>query len=506
MTSACEIAAQTRSFDVEAGSAGTTLRDFARQAKVSIVVDRQKVQGVQTDKVSGLLVPSHALERMLEGTPLVFDEDLKTGAFAITRSDEPIGTQTTKRTDSKMIEKTDMNTKKTNWFKTLTAVLTLGIAGSQGQLNAQEENTEEIYELSPFTVDASNDTGYRSSSTLAGTRLRSDLKDLGSSISIINGELMDDIGATNAGDLLSYVAGVEVGGTNGNFSAANFGAGWARSNEMRRRPQDATRVRGLASAGLTRNLFLTDIPFDTYNTDRVEVQRGPNAILFGLGSPGGIINSGLISATFNGDHYEFRAQVDDVSGTRYTMDFNNELIDDVLALRISTLYEEKRYDQEQAYLLDKRIFATAVYRPRLFKGDSFSETVFKVNGEYGESHGTPADYIGPIDSISPWFTDAYNTPVKPLWDATLEGTFPEFRLDRDQGLRNPGLFGEPVFVFESPDSIEPTGFGGDGVGFQPFISPALTNEFIGPGGRFRGTLDIGGFPSSLSDLTPRSDL
>ena len=48
MTTACEIAAQTRSFDVEAGSARTTLREFARQARVSVVMDRQNVEGVQT--------------------------------------------------------------------------------------------------------------------------------------------------------------------------------------------------------------------------------------------------------------------------------------------------------------------------------------------------------------------------------------------------------------------------------------------------------------------------
>ena len=46
MTSVCDIAAQTRSFDVEAGSARTTLREFARQARVSVVMDRQNVEGV----------------------------------------------------------------------------------------------------------------------------------------------------------------------------------------------------------------------------------------------------------------------------------------------------------------------------------------------------------------------------------------------------------------------------------------------------------------------------
>ena len=95
MTTACQLAAQTRSIDVEAGSASATLREFARQARVSVVMDREKVEGVQTNEVSGLLIPKQALERMLEGTPLVFNEDLETGAFAVTQSIVSLADETT---------------------------------------------------------------------------------------------------------------------------------------------------------------------------------------------------------------------------------------------------------------------------------------------------------------------------------------------------------------------------------------------------------------------------
>jgi outer membrane receptor protein involved in Fe transport len=32
------------------------------------------------------------------------------------------------------------------------------------------------------------------------------------------------------------------------------------------------------------------IPFDSYNTQSVEITRGPNSLLFGLGTPAGIVN------------------------------------------------------------------------------------------------------------------------------------------------------------------------------------------------------------------------
>ena len=57
-------------------------------------------------------------------------------------------------------------------------------------------------------------------------------------------------------------------------------------------------MRGLASADNTRDFFVTDIPWDSYNVDRIDIQRGPGSILFGLGSPAGIVNASMNSAGF----------------------------------------------------------------------------------------------------------------------------------------------------------------------------------------------------------------
>ncbi len=74
-------------------------------------------------------------------------------------------------------------------------------------------------ELSPFSVTTDRSTqGYVASNTLAGTRGRTDLKDISSSISVVTGEFLRDTGATNAKELLTYTTGTEVGGTRGNFT------------------------------------------------------------------------------------------------------------------------------------------------------------------------------------------------------------------------------------------------------------------------------------------------
>ena len=81
----------------------------------------------------------------------------------------------------------------------------------------QNEN-EDIYELSPFSISESEEIGYQATSTLAGTRIRTPLKDLGSAISVVTAEFLEDTGATDAGTLLSYTSNTEVGGMNGNFA------------------------------------------------------------------------------------------------------------------------------------------------------------------------------------------------------------------------------------------------------------------------------------------------
>src|SRR5688572_15930296 len=168
------------------------------------------------------------------------------------------------------------------------------IAGEPTAATRQTDNSssnvpaaDETLVLSPFTVSSQKDTGYAAANTLAGTRLNTPVRDLGSSISIYTKDFLTDIGATNANELLVYATGMEAAGAQGNFSGAgnDINADRVIGESTRARPQNQTRTRGLAAPNFTRGFFTTDIPFDSYNSDAVTVNRGPNAILFGVGSP-----------------------------------------------------------------------------------------------------------------------------------------------------------------------------------------------------------------------------
>jgi Ca-activated chloride channel family protein len=88
------------------------------------------------------------------------------------------------------------------------------IANATSQLQDRAEvESEAPTVLSPFVVDATEDKGsYKANSTLAGTRIRTDLKDVASSINVVSAQFLQDTGARNASDLLAYEPGAEVAG------------------------------------------------------------------------------------------------------------------------------------------------------------------------------------------------------------------------------------------------------------------------------------------------------
>jgi hypothetical protein len=270
---------------------------------------------------------------------------------------------------------------------------------------AAPETNEEVVELSPFVVDATQDTGYEAHTTLAGTRVRSDLKDIASSISVVTQQFLQDTGAVNNEDLLVYTPSTEVSGVRGNFSGV---AGSPYYNENTVNP--ATRVRGLDAADNTRDYFLTDIPWDSYNVGRVDLQRGPNSILFGTGSPAGIINTSTDDAAFK-TTYNVTNRLDGYGSVRDSFNFNKVLIDNVLAIRVAWLQDNERFEQNFAYNNQTRYYGALRFDPKLF-GEG-NHTSIRVNFEKGSvTSNNPRD-IPPVDEITPWFqsgTNAYGEP------------------------------------------------------------------------------------------------
>jgi outer membrane receptor protein involved in Fe transport len=268
---------------------------------------------------------------------------------------------------------------------------------------AAETNTdEEIVYLSPFEVTSEGSIGYQAKDTLAGTRLRTDLKDVANAIQVVNSQFLQDTGATNTKSLLIYTTNTEVGGIGGNFG--NVGESGTPDDQANRvSPQTNTRVRGLGSADNTRDFFLTRLPWDSYNVDRVDIQRGPNSILFGIGSPAGMVNTNTKGATmFNEGKVE--ARIGSYGSIRGSVNVNRVLLDGQLAVRIAALYNDEEYRQRPAFSTDKRVFAALRYEPNWAKIGS-SKFTLTANYENGDIEANRPRTTAPVDKITDWYTN-----------------------------------------------------------------------------------------------------
>ena len=263
---------------------------------------------------------------------------------------------------------------------------------------ATPSEQEEPTLLSPFVVDAAEDKGsYKANSTLAGTRVRTDLKDVASAITVVTAQFLQDTGATNAQDLLVYTPSTEVAGLRGNFSGA-AGSAVVQENTV----SATTRVRGLDSADNTRDYFLTDIPWDSFNVGRVDLQRGPNSILFGTGSPAGIINVSTNGAAF-ANSYNITNRFDEYGSLRDSATINQEIIPGVLAIRLSVLQDDEKYEQSPAFENTNRYYGAFRFDPKLFGKDS--HTSIRGNFERGTYTADAPRDLPPTDEITPFFSN-----------------------------------------------------------------------------------------------------
>ena len=339
------------------------------------------------------------------------------------------------------------------------SVAALGICS----VSAQVEEDEDIFELSPFEVSTTtDDNSYFATDTLAGSRIRTDLKDVASSISVVTSAFLSDTGARNVQDLLVYTTNTEVGGVYGNYG----GVGNTFINGISEsfiKPSTNTRVRGLDSADNTRDFFRSDAPWDSYNVSRVDLQRGPNSILFGIGSPAGIINSSLNTAELGSSFGKVENRIGSFNSLRVSADYNSILIDDQLAVRVSVLDDNTKYRQKPTYNRDRRLFAALRWEPEFLKD---GKTSIRANFETGDVDANRPRVLPPEDRISPFFYSGDTQINRRTWDpwyAWSQGVVVYSSSDTAEGevqnnwlgqyMGNGSLTANPVFVYDSGSAV-----------------------------------------------------
>ena len=158
----------------------------------------------------------------------------------------------------------------------LSALLLALPAGIYGQANPNP--AEEVVKLEAFQVTTTLGK-YVEVSSSAGSKTPMDLKDLPSTVQVLNSAFINDLKAQTLEDLYPYVIGMTREATTANGFTLR---GFSSSNpDVSLQNMQVDGLPGLASRFGSPN---------TANVERVEVLKGPSSVLYGLMNPGGLIN------------------------------------------------------------------------------------------------------------------------------------------------------------------------------------------------------------------------
>ncbi len=186
--------------------------------------------------------------------------------------------------------------------------------------------------LTPFEVSTDKDRGYFGGSTLAGGRADTPLKITPASISVMTKEFLEDFDLTDMNQSLAWTVGADAptGGESGAFGGNRF----------------QTSFRGVDGNGNfpVRNGSINYYVSDTYNSERFDFSRGPNAALFGDGGPGGLQGSTSKQARLNSRFTSTSARIDSFGGYRATVDTNYGL--GRMAVRLNLLRQDTKAYQD----------------------------------------------------------------------------------------------------------------------------------------------------------------
>lgn len=178
-----------------------------------------------------------------------------------------------------------------------------------------------VYTLAGVTVTGAVSRGYAPLRTSSATRTDTPLRDTPLSVSVVTSQLIRDQAMQGLADLVRYVPGVTMGQGEGH--------------------RDAPTIRGIST---TANFFVNgvrdDVQYyrDLYNAERVETLKGANALVFGRGGGGGVINrvskvaqwAPVHRLTFEGGSFDHK---------RATLDIGQGFGSRVAA-RLNGMYEE----------------------------------------------------------------------------------------------------------------------------------------------------------------------
>jgi catecholate siderophore receptor len=186
---------------------------------------------------------------------------------------------------------------------------------------AEEVFDVEAYDDSRTIIVTGLSDGYLATNTVTATKTDTPLMNIPQTINVVTRDQLDDQAHHSLADILRYIPGTTVGQGEGN--------------------RDQITLRG---QNTTADFFLDGVRDDVqyyrglYNIERVEILKGPYALIFGRGGGGGIINRVQKSPLSDDIIYAGQASINSFGAYDISADVNAPL-SDLAAVRINAVYE-----------------------------------------------------------------------------------------------------------------------------------------------------------------------
>jgi catecholate siderophore receptor len=276
--------------------------------------------------------------------------------------------------------------------------LALAIAAQAGA--ADNEPSKDTQTIEQVVVRGA----YFGQRVAAGAKTPTLLVNVPQAISIVNAEQIADQAMTSMAEVLQYSPGVSLG-----------------QGEDHR---DQITLRG---QNTTADFFIDGLRDDVqyfrplYNLERVEILRGSNALLFGRGGGGGVVNRVTKTADLTESFTSVSANVDSFGAAVFTVDGNVSLGGDQ-ALRLNAMTET--VDNHRDFKDGDRWAVNPTYTVALSDRTQVVASWERISDERVVDRGVPALNGRPLDGVEEtYFGDPnFNT-------TTFEGDIARLRVD-----------------------------------------------------------------------------
>ena len=308
--------------------------------------------------------------------------------------------------------------------------------------------------------------GYRTIETTTGTKTNTPIIDVPQSITVVTEAQLEDQAIRSMTDLARLVPGVSAGQGEGHRDQLTF-----RGNNS------------------TADFFVDGLRDDVqyfrsfYNIERVEVHKGPNAMVFGRGGGGGLINRITKGALVGENRAEATASLDSF-GAWYLAGDVNATLGTSAGLRVNAFYESLDNHRDA--------FSGERYAVNPVVGAELSETVkVELGYEYVRDdrvvdRGVPGQFVGTLAAPTPPLTGFRDTffGVRGVNDTDLEAHILRFRgeaaLSDALTLSAQALYGDYDKIYRNVFAA--TGVNRSGavptVGIEAYADPTQRETFI----------------------------